>query len=227
MATMIERQANAIARTTATRTSRKTRMAQVAGLLLAIAGVVILMGIITAEAEYPAVYTTHENEISDLGATRPPDSIIRQPSARIFNGVMMASGAMILAAGALLHRPLRSRRITVPMMLLGAGVLGVGVFPGNYGSIHPWFALMAFVAGGLAAVLSAHVQPAPLRYFSVALGVLSLGSLVVGMFGESSWPYKELGDGGLERWIAYPVVLWMVAFGAFLAGRDAPTPAAA
>ena len=52
-----------------------------AGLLLAIAGSVILMGIITAESQYPFPYTTHDNEISDLGATRPPNSVTHQPSA--------------------------------------------------------------------------------------------------------------------------------------------------
>ena len=57
---------------------------QVAGCLLFLAGCAILMGIITAEALYPDVYTTFENEISDLGATRPPDSIILQASAAVF-----------------------------------------------------------------------------------------------------------------------------------------------
>jgi hypothetical protein len=35
----------------------------------------------------------------------------------------------------------------------------------------------------------------------------------------------ELGEGGLERWIVYPVVLWLVAFGRYLmAGAAAPAP---
>ena len=33
------------------------------------------------------------------------------------------------------------------------------------------------------------------------------------MFTDSTVIYRELGDGGIERWVAYPVVLWLVAFG--------------
>jgi hypothetical protein len=27
-----------------------------------------------------------------------------------------------------------------------------------------------------------------------------------------------LGIGGLERWIVYPIVIWLIAFGAYLLG---------
>ena len=103
-----------------------------AGLLLAIAGSVILMGIITAESQYPFPYTTHDNEISDLGATRPPNSVTHQPSAAIFNGTMLATGAMIFAAAYLLKRAQSSKKAWISTGLLGLGVFGVGVFPGNF-----------------------------------------------------------------------------------------------
>ena len=28
-----------------------------------------------------------------------------------------------------------------------------------------------------------------------------------------------LGIGGIERWIVYPVILWVIAFGGYLSGR--------
>jgi hypothetical protein len=31
----------------------------------------------------------------------------------------------------------------------------------------------------------------------------------------------ELGEGGLERWIVYPIVLWLVAFGSYLMATPA------
>ena len=177
----------------------------------------ILMGIITAEALYPDVYTTFENEISDLGATRPPDSIILQPSAAVFDTLMVVTGAMILASSCFLHKAFSTRRVTISVALIGVGVLGVGVFPGNRETLHPLFALTAFVSGGVAAVLCARVQAAPFRYLSRTLGMITLVSLAIGLFaGESSVFYDKLGDGGVERWIAYPAVLWMVAFGAYL-----------
>jgi hypothetical protein len=77
---------------------------KLAGALLFTAGAGILMGIITAEALYPAAYSTFENTISDLGATRPPDSVVLQPSAAIFDITMLVTGAMIVVAAWLVHR---------------------------------------------------------------------------------------------------------------------------
>ncbi len=195
---------------------------KLAGALITLAGAVILMGVISAEALYPAVYTTHDNEISDLGATRPPNSVILQPSARIFNLTMIVSGSMILAAAVLLQRVAAPRRVYLALGLLGAGLLGVGVFPGNVGSVHPWFAFAAFVFGGIAAVTSARMQPAPARYLSGALGLVTLASLGFALIAQGSALFERFGDGGVERWIAYPAVLWLVAFGGFLGSGAAP-----
>jgi hypothetical membrane protein len=193
----------------------------VAGLGLVAAGVVIFMGIITAEAFYPPSYTTFGNEISDLGATRPPDSVSFQPSSAIFNATMVVSGLLLLTAAFGLERTFGRRRVWISVALLGFGVLGVGVFPGNRAP-HPLFALLSFTSGGWAAILSASVQAGPLRWVSRVLGATTLGWLVVGLFGESSVFFEELGAGGVERWVAYPSVLWMLAFGGYLlAGEDA------
>lgn len=193
-----------------------------AGLCLLFAGVVILMGIIAAEAKYPAIYTTFDNEISDLGATRPPDSIIRQPSARIFNTTMLVSGALILGGAFFLRRMRVRRGSVVAVGLMGLGVVGVGVFPGNYGAIHPIFALMAFAAGGASGIVAARCLSAPFRQVSFALGATALLSLAVAMLGDLTPAMDQLGDGGIERWIVYPVVLWLVAAGGHLLGAREP-----
>lgn len=198
-----------------------------AGALLAVAGAIILMGIITAEALYPATYTTFDNEISDLGATRPPDSIILQPSARIFNATMVVKGALILGSGALLYRGMPQRRMGIALSAVGAGVLGVGVFPGNAAPFHGIAALLAFVSGGVAAVLAGTVSRPPFRHVSLVLGAVSLGSLVTAMLGDLTPAIDELGDGGVERWVAYPIVLWLVAYGAYLLGEVKPAIAEA
>lgn len=57
----------------------------IAGTLLFFAGSLIIMGLITGETFYPGEYTTFKNEISDLGGTRPPNSVIYEPSATLFN----------------------------------------------------------------------------------------------------------------------------------------------
>ncbi len=140
-----------------------------AGTLLVVAGAGILMGIITAEALYPAAYSTGESMISDLGATEPPDSVILQPSAAIFDITMAVAGALVLAAAALAHRATGRRRLSIPLAILGTGILGVGLFPGNTAP-HPLFAQMAFIGGGVAAVLSGRVLGGAMGWISRALG---------------------------------------------------------
>ena len=142
------------------------------GLLLA-AGATIVIGIITAEALYTAPYNARM-EISDLGASET--GVILQPSSTIFNPTMLAAGAMIIAAAWFAHQALHRRAVTIPTGLLGIGVLGVGIFPGNIHPQHPLFAFTAFVAGGLAVLLSAKVTPQPLRAIFAVMGAISLPS---------------------------------------------------
>ena len=64
-----------------------------------------------------------------------------------------------------------------------------------------------------------------LRYLYLTLGAIALLSLVLGMFFQDWSPVASLGEGGVERWVAYPVVLWMVSFGSSLChGRDLDSP---
>lgn len=125
-------------------------------------------------------------------------------------------GASILGGAAFLHRALAVRRATVAVGLLGIGVFGVGVFPGNYGTVHPLFAMLAFGAGGLAPLLALKAERGAFRYVAIALGVTALGALALGILGDATPFWDELGDGGVERWIAYPVALWLVGFGGHL-----------
>jgi hypothetical membrane protein len=186
-----------------------------------VAGTAILMGIITAEALYPVPYSTHRNTVSDLAAMRP-QNLVRQPSAAIFNWTMIVTGLLVLVAAYCLYQALQRWAISVPAGLLGVGILGVGIFPGTHMTAHQLFATLAFAAGSIAGMLSWTVLQGPLRYLAAILGALALASLAAGIFFMGWAPAARLGEGGIERWIAYPVVLWMVTFGAWLtaAGRQ-------
>ena len=199
---------------------------KIAGVLLSIAGVAILMGIITGEALYPAPYNTAENTISDLVGTMPSEGgIVLQPSATIFDATMLVTGPMIIIGAYLVHRASRRRAAAVPLALLGIGVLGVGIFPGYVPVMHPILALTAFVSGGVAAIMAYKVAAAPFRYISIVLGVITLVSVVLGFVFLDKWQFVEaLGEGGTERWIAYPVVLWLTMFGGYLMGHSRREP---
>jgi hypothetical membrane protein len=197
-----------------TNTTLKSNLIR-AGILLFLAGTVILMGIITAEAFYPEdpIYTTHNSMISDLGATEPPNSIITQPSANIFNLSMVISGILVLMGAYFLFRSYNDRIALVLVGLLGLGALGVGIFPGNINPQHPIFALTTFVSGGLSAIYSYRIINSPLKYLAVIFGVISLFFLFTA---DVFMPL--MGGGGVERWVAYPVVLWLLGFGGYLLG---------
>ena len=56
-----------------------------------------------------------------------------------------------------------------------------------------------------------------MRAFAVILGSVALAATVLGLdFFADLGPQAAIGIGGVERWIAYPVLLWMVLFGAAL-----------
>jgi hypothetical protein len=73
------------------------------------------------------------------------------------------------------------------------------------------------VAGGVAAITSYLIVVSPLRYVVLGLGSVALAALVIGLFLLDWGPVEALGEGGMERWVAYPVVLWLVGFGGYLA----------
>ena len=187
-----------------------------AGALFFLVGAIALLGIIVAEVLYPG-YTTLQ-EISDLGASRPPNSVIHHPSSTIFNATMLVSGALVLAGTYLVHRAFDRRGVTAVLTLFGLGVFGVGVFPGNRVPWHQLFALLTFVAGGLSAVISARIVVGPFRSLCVAFGAFSLAVLAsVVVLGDAN-PLLSLGLGGVERLVVYPILLWATGFGGYLLG---------
>lgn len=200
------------------RSHSRKRYENIAGTLLFTAGVLAFMGIITAETFYPE-YSTAQNTISDLGASLPPNSIIIEPSATIFNTSMIVSGLLIIASAYCIHRAFRKRVVSSLICLFGIGVSGVGIFDGSHGDVHAIFALLSFLAGGLSAVASSRIQGVPLNYFSALLGGISLLDLILYYIMMDSSPFAVLGIGGLERWIAYPILLWVTGFGGYLMGH--------
>lgn len=202
------------------------RLARIAGTLLLMAGAIAFMSIITAESLYPTVYTTGGSEISDLGGTDPPNSIIVQPSAAIFDTAMMVTGVFLIVGSGCAYAAYRRKSLAIPLALFGIGALGVGIFPGYTGGTHLIFAELTFISGAVAAILSYRLLAGPLRYIAVLLGAIALVNTIAYTFLQESWFVAAgLGIGGLERWIVYPVLLWTIGLGGYLLGmRDQASP---
>jgi hypothetical membrane protein len=191
----------------------------VAGALLALTGMGMIMAIITNEALYPIDrhYSTFSNSISDLGGTVPPDSYMVEPNRGIFIATMAICGALVLGATVLLWSVIRRRRLVVGLGLFGVGLVGIAIFPGNVATWHPLFAMLCFLGGSITAVMSRKVLAAPVSYFATALGLIALVAIVLGQETFETWGVQAaIGLGGTERWIAYPVLLWLVMFGTVL-----------
>lgn len=183
------------------------------GTLLFIAGFLLFMGIITCEIFYREPYNTRDSYISELATEAPSTHVIQQPAAKIFNSIMIAAGLMIMLSGYFVQRVFKKYYCTIPIGLLGLGLVGVGVFPGNVVPWHLIFALIIFISGGLAAILSFRLIKSPLRYIFILLGIISLTFL----FGNK-FTSKEIGAGGSERWVFYPIVFWLTGLGTYLLG---------
>jgi hypothetical membrane protein len=196
----------------------------IAAILLMLAGSTVLMGIITAEALFPGEYNTGDQTVSSLASTFQPGDEVREPSATIFNLTLIASGLMIAAAAYLLSGYGRALRIALGV--LGVACFLVGIFPGEVVNgepstegVHPIVAMLAFLGGAVGALLAARVTRAPFRYLSLTFGVICL----IALFSSGALGETSLGEGGVERWVVYPVVLWLLAFGGYLLG-DRPAP---
>jgi hypothetical membrane protein len=180
----------------------RERLSVTAGILYSCAGFALLMGITTAETKYPMLlhYSTRQ-EISDLGGTRPPQGLVTQPSAMIFDTTMLIAGVLLLAGAFAWWRLYRDRVLIVVSALFGAGVLFVGVFPGNTAP-QPFVAMIAFVFSAMTAIAVFRVTSAPFRFMSLLAGLLSLIALVAGEPGDNSPVVKSIGIGGTGRWVA-------------------------
>ena len=64
--------------------------------------------------------------------------------------------------------------------------------------------------------MSSRVTAAPFHQLWALLGVVALAATAMGVLFLEWAPVVALGEGGIERWIIYPIVLWLVAFGSYL-----------
>lgn len=180
------------------------RGAVLAPALLLFGATQFLLLLVAAEALYPG-YSVATHAISDLGVGE---------TAIIFNSSIVLFGAASFAAAYLLRRRL-GRLLPVCMAFAGIGAICVGLFPETLGLPHYLSALTAFLFGGIAAIVSSQQVRMPFAFLFILLGMVTL--LALGL--EIANLTLGLGHGGMERMIAYPIIIWEIAFAGWLAGK--------
>jgi hypothetical membrane protein len=127
---------------------------------------------------------------------------------------------MVVVSAYFFHRSYRNRLFTGLLVLAGAGAMGVGVFPENYSIMHEIVSDIAFIFGGLLPIAAYRLVRKPFSYLSVVMGVLSLSAMALlsaqYTFSLGEQYFLGLGPGGMEKMIAYPILLWQTAFGGYL-----------
>ncbi|MFW5949950.1 MAG: DUF998 domain-containing protein [archaeon] len=187
---------------------------RVAGVSLALAGILATVGITLAGALYPD-YSVHAQTISALGATDATGTLV-QPAATVFTLSMGLSGLLVVVSGAV-ARAEHGRWLAGGLTATGLGILGVAAFPAHVGAMHFVAALVAFAGGGLTALIAAWETSGPIRWLSALLGATTLLALVTfAIFGGST----PLGVGGLERLVSLPIQCWAILYGGWLLGSD-------
>ena len=181
---------------------------QISGSLLFIGSTQFILSVILSEVLYPG-YNASSQTISSLGVG---------PSAVVFNSSILLLGIMGLIGVYFYHQVYKLNLFSILLGLAYIGAIGVGIFteaPSTF-SLHVIFSFMAYVFGGIAAIASYKQQKQPMSTFSLILGALSLSAIIV----LASGNYLGLGLGGIERMVAYPLLLWLVSLGSQLITKN-------
>jgi hypothetical membrane protein len=175
---------------------------KVAGVLFFIASTQFVLGMIIAEALYPG-YSISANYISDLGVG---------PSSTVFNVSIFLLGLLSLIGTYFLYQAYNLKVITILLIITALASMGVGIFTEDNNPMHMFVSFFAFLFGGLSAISSNRLMKHPFSIIVILLGVMSLSALFLFMGNF----YFGLGAGGMERMVAYPILIWMIGFGSFL-----------
>jgi hypothetical membrane protein len=173
-------------------------------------------------------YSVVSNSISDLGETScggygsPP---ICSPRWWLMDyvGFLLLGLVMVIGSALLYHefteRVPRERRAAMfgfgLMALGGVGSILVGFFPENEnGTMHVIGAFLAIAIGNVAILVLGSVLTLPesMRRSMLMFSSLALAALLC----FASHKYFGIGRGTMERLAAYPVTVWLIAFGLYI-----------
>lgn len=170
-------------------------------------------------------YSWKDNVISDLGNTvcgEYAERFVCSPMHTWMNASFILLGLLMIAGSTLIYEGFRRNAGSFIaftfMAVAGFGTILVGLFPENtISELHFVGALLPFTLGNIAIIMFGFVLGLHgwFKYYTLASGAVALAALPLFMSGV----YLGLGEGGMERVVAYPQTLWLIVFGVYLS-RD-------
>lgn len=177
---------------------------------------------------WPRPYSISRNTISDLGNTACGTwngRYVCSPLHGLMNGSFIALGiTMTLGSVLISRRHGKGRLVTAvftAMGLSGLGVIMVGIFPENsVSALHGLGSALPFTLGNAALIAMAIslAMPPALRLGVSLSGVAALLALAA----YASSHYLGLGEGGIERVVAYPQTICLSVIGCYLIAVPRP-----
>lgn len=152
-------------------------------------------------------YSIHSNTISHLGVPA------YTPYWWLFSATIIILGALLILSGLMLKE--YSFPLMIFLILAGIGSAGVGIINENYiGTLHLIFALFAFLFSSLASYAVLYRNKNLISAFWAFLGTVGLAALIL-FIGKI---HLGLGEGGMERLIVIPNLIWALGFSIYLLG---------
>jgi len=189
-----------------------------AGILFTLGASVFLLLTTAAESIY-SNFSLQTNAISDLAAVGTSTALIEETA--IFGlSICWFLGAFYLFRNT--GRP----GLMILNLIPGIGFFLAGASPENVNVIVHSIGTIGFPFGAVVAILSYRTISSAFRYFSLALGTLSLVSTVIIFVGwrvvcgtcgyQQGLTQAVLGLGGWESMIIYPLIIWLIGLGNYL-----------
>jgi hypothetical membrane protein len=180
----------------------------------------IVQLIVAADWSHP--YSLSNNTISDLGNSSCGlygNRYVCSPLHNLMNASLIVLGLFMIFGSLLIYQEFKKNKLSLvgfsSMLIAGVGTAMVGLFPENTVSLlHYTGALMPFLVGNIGIVIlgSTLDLPRSLRYYTLITGIVALISLPFFI----SKTYLGIGEGGIERVVAYPQTIWLIVFGLYM-----------
>jgi hypothetical membrane protein len=176
--------------------------------------------------QWSTTYDPSRDTISDLGNTACGTwngRYVCSPLHSLMNASFVVLGTAMTLGSVLVSRYFANGRASkvgfAALVISGLGVIMVGLFPENsVSALHGLGASTPFVLGNTSLIILALSlkMPALLRVYFFLSGVLAL----LGLGAYASNHYIGLGEGGIERVVAYPQTVCLIVIGFYLAAQS-------